>query len=157
MAGRPPGLIVAAPASGSGKTVVTLGLLRALRRAGVAVASFKVGPDYIDAAYHAAASFRPCYNLDPWAMRPAMLAGLLGRMQGGAALIVGEGVMGLFDRVGGPAHAELLRRAVAPLGLPVLGCLPRDAALVLPERHLGLVQAGERPDLDAFLHRAAAP
>jgi len=211
MAEQPSGLIISAPASGSGKTVVTLGLLRALGRAGVAVASFKVGPDYIDAAYHGAASFRPCYNLDPWAMRPATVAGLLDRLRDDAALIVGEGVMGLFDgagdgtgstadlaaltgfpvllvvdvrgqgasaaallrgfaghradvavagvlfnRVGGPGHGELLRRAVAPLGLPVLGCLPRDPALALPERHLGLVQAGERPDLDLFLDGAAA-
>jgi len=204
------GLIISAPASGSGKTVVTLALLRALSRAGVAVASFKVGPDYIDPAYHAAASSRPCYNLDPWAMRPATLAGLIDRLRDDAALIVGEGVMGLFDgagdgtgstadlaaltgwpvvlvvdvrgqgasaaallrgfaghradvavagvlfnRVGGPGHGELLRRAVAPFGIPVLGCLPRDPALALAERHLGLVQAGERPDLDAFLDGAA--
>src|SRR3990172_4691155 len=94
------GLIISAPASGSGKTVVTLALLRALGRAGVAVASFKVGPDYIDPAYHAAATGRPCYNLDPWAMRPATLAGLLDRLQGDAALVVGEGVMGLFDGAG---------------------------------------------------------
>jgi cobyrinic acid a,c-diamide synthase len=93
----PGGLIVAAPASGSGKTVVTLALLRALARAGVRVASFKVGPDYIDPAFHAAASGRPCVNLDPWAMRPATVAGLLDEICRGADLVIGEGVMGLFD------------------------------------------------------------
>jgi cobyrinic acid a,c-diamide synthase len=204
------GLIIAAPASGSGKTVVTLAILRALTRAGIRVNSFKVGPDYIDPAFHAAATGRPCFNLDPWAMRPATIADLLDRLGGDADLILGEGVMGLFDgasdgtgstadlaamtgwpvvlvvdvrgqaasaaallrgfashradvavagvifnRVGGEAHAETLRRAVAPLGLPVLGCLPRAEQLKLPERHLGLVQAGERANLPAFLEAAA--
>ena len=91
------GLIIAAPASGSGKTVVTLAILRALTRARVRVQSFKVGPDYIDPAFHAAATGRPCFNLDPWAMRPATVTDLLGRLNVDAALIVGEGVMGLFD------------------------------------------------------------
>lgn len=68
------GLIIGAPASGCGKTVVTLGLLRHLARSGVAVASAKAGPDYIDPAFHAVASGRPCINLDVWAMRPATLA-----------------------------------------------------------------------------------
>jgi cobyrinic acid a,c-diamide synthase len=61
----------------------------------------------------------------------------------------------VFNRVGSAAHADMLRQAVAPLGLPVLGCLPRERGLALPERHLGLVQAGERPDLGTFLERAA--
>jgi cobyrinic acid a,c-diamide synthase len=104
-----PGLVVAAPASGSGKTTVTLGLLRHLRRLGVGVASAKVGPDYIDPAFHAAASGAPCLNLDPWAMRPSTLAALIGalsREAGGAdGLVVCEGVMGLFDGAG-PAGDE---------------------------------------------------
>jgi len=204
------GLIIAAPASGSGKTVVTLAILRALTRAGIRVNSFKVGPDYIDPAFHAAATGQPCFNLDSWAMRPATIADLLDRLDGDADLILGEGVMGLFDgasdgtgstadlaaatgwpvilvvdvrgqaasaaallrgfashrtdvavagvifnRVGSEAHAETLRRAVVPLGLPVLGCLPRAEQLKLPERHLGLVQAGERADLPAFREAAA--
>ena len=70
-----PGLIVAAPASGSGKTTLTLGILAALRRRGVPVGSFKVGPDYIDPAFHAAATGRATYNIDPWAMRFETLAG----------------------------------------------------------------------------------
>src|SRR5262245_5981275 len=196
------GLIIAAPASGSGKTVVTLAILRALTRAGVRVNSFKVGPDYIDPAFHAAATGRSCFNLDPWAMRRPTVAHLIDRLGAEAELIVGEGVMGLFDgasdgtgstadvaamtgwpvilvvdvrgqaastaallrgfaghradvivagvifnRVGGEAHADILRRAVAPLDVAVLGCLPRLDELQLPDRHLGLVQAGERADL----------
>lgn len=211
-----PGLIIAAPSTGSGKTVVTLGLLRALRRRGLRVASAKVGPDYIDPAFHAAASGRACRNLDSWAMRPATIAGLVAELSAAADVVVCEGVMGLFDganvppgqadgstadlaaltgwpvllvadvrgmagsaaallrgfaghrgdvrvvgalfnRVGGPAHRDmLLRGAAAALpDLPILGLLPRIAALELPSRHLGLVQAMERPDLDAFLERAA--
>ena len=205
-----PALIIAAPASGSGKTVLTLALLRHFRNAGVAVSSFKVGPDYIDPAYHMAASGRVCGNLDCWAMRPAIVASLAAAAGDGAELIIGEGVMGLFDgaadgsgstadlaartgwpvifvvdvrgqaasavatvsgfvrhrddveiagvifnRVGGPSHAELLAEAMAPLGVPVLGSVLRDDGLALPDRHLGLVQAREHDDLDNFLDGAA--
>lgn len=212
-----PGLVIAAPASGSGKTVFTLGLLRALVRRGVAVASAKVGPDYIDPAFHAAASGRPCLNLDAWAMRPDIIAALAAELSQGSSLIVCEGVMGLFDgadlppgrpcgstadvaaatgwpvlllvdvrgqaasvaaliqgflrhrpdvpvagvifnRVNSPAHRAMIERACAAAlpGLPLLGWLPRDEALALPERHLGLVQAREHAALDEQLERAAA-
>ncbi|WP_246149130.1 cobyrinate a,c-diamide synthase [Skermanella pratensis] len=202
-----PGLVLAAPASGSGKTVTVLALLRHFSRSGVAVESRKVGPDYIDPLFHAAASGQPCLNLDPWAMRPATLARLA---EADADLLVVEGVMGLFDgaadgtgstadlavlagwpvllvvdaksqaqsvaalvhgfnsfrrdvtvsgvilnRVGSPRHEALLRAALEPLGVPVLGALPRLEALELPDRHLGLVPAGEIGALDAFLDRAA--
>ena len=207
------GLIVAAPASGSGKTVFTLGLLHHLARNGIAVASAKAGPDYIDPAFHSAASGRPCLNLDPWAMAPATIGAACTRLAAAADVIVCEGVMGLFDgataeagstvdlaaltgwpvvlvidvrgqaasaaavvrgfathrpdvqvaavvfnRVGSERHVETLCQASAKFvpGVPVLGCLPRLADLDLPERHLGLVQAGEHPDLRAFLERAAA-
>ena len=212
MAARGPvSFVIAAPASGSGKTVVTLGLLRHFRNAGLRVASFKVGPDYIDPAYHAAATGAPCRNLDPWAMRPETLDAGFGALQAGAEVIVGEGVMGLFDgatdgsgstadlaqafglpvvlvvdagaqaasaaavvhgfasfrpglplagvifnRTGGVRHREILEAAMAEAATPVLGCIPRDAALALPERHLGLVQAAEHAALDAFFDRAAA-
>lgn len=91
------GLIIAAPSSGSGKTVVTLGLLSALKQAGINVASLKSGPDYIDPVFHAHATDKPCYNLDPWAMRPETVAGAMAQVGMGADLLVTEGVMGLFD------------------------------------------------------------
>ncbi len=91
------GLIIAAPSSGSGKTVVTLGLLRYLSQQGVKVASAKVGPDYIDPAFHSTASRRPCHNLDAWAMRPETLNGAAASVADGAEMVVCEGVMGLFD------------------------------------------------------------
>ncbi len=92
-----PGLILAAPSSGSGKTVLTLGLMRALARAGRRVAPAKTGPDYIDPAFHAAACGRPSINLDPWAMRAATLARLAAGLSSDADLALVEGVMGLFD------------------------------------------------------------
>lgn len=209
-----PGLIIAAPKSGSGKTVLTLGLLRALRRAGRTVTSAKVGPDYIDPAFHEAATGAPCVSLDTWAMRPDSTAALIGGLTGDLAVV--EGVMGLFDgahagdvaadgstaslaaltgwpvvlvldvtgqagsaaavargfalhregvrvagvvlnRVGGARHEDGLRRAFAQ-GLPeipVLGCVPRDARLDLPHRHLGLVQAAEHGALESFVEAAA--
>ncbi|MEM7119824.1 MAG: cobyrinate a,c-diamide synthase [Pseudomonadota bacterium] len=204
-----PGLIIAAPASGSGKTVMTLAVLRALKRRGLDVRSFKAGPDYIDPAFHTAATGRPAPNLDPWAMRDVTLQAEARRVSDDADIIVGEGVMGLFDgaldgtgstadlaarlawpvvlvidvrgqatsaaatltgfvnfrsdvriagvifnRVGGDSHAELLRDAVADR-VPVIGAVPRDQRLELPERHLGLVQAGEHGDLERFLETAA--
>ncbi len=89
------GLIIAAPSSGAGKTVVTLGLLRALKRQGVDICSAKSGPDYIDPAFHAAATGKPCINLDAWAMPPEALRAMAHRQPSGLLLI--EGAMGLFD------------------------------------------------------------
>ena len=92
-----PGLILAAPSSGSGKTLLTLGLLAHLRRQGVGVVSAKVGPDYIDPAFHRAATGCDCLNLDAWAMRPQTLAGLVSQSSRHAPLVICEGVMGLLD------------------------------------------------------------
>ena len=213
------GLVIAAPSSGSGKTVVTLGLIRHLAGLGRDVASAKAGPDYIDPAFHAAAGGRQCLNLDPWAMRADVLAATAAGLN--ADMVVCEGVMGLFDgafvkadetgdddndgstaalsrltgwpvvlvidaraqaasaaavlkgfaefrddvsiagvvfnRVGSGRHGEILRRACEQSvpAVPVLGCLPRADGLILPERHLGLVQAVEHPDLERFLGNAA--
>jgi len=199
------GLILAAPASGSGKTTVTLALLRLLARRGIAVRGAKSGPDYIDPRFHEAACAAPCVNLDAWAMTPARLRAL----SAGDGLLVIEGAMGLFDgappdgrgavadlarhlalpvvlvvdasrmaqsvvplvkgfaghdpdvtvagvilnKVGSERHARLLRNALGEV--PVLGAVQRNPELALPSRHLGLVQAAERPDLDLFLERAA--
>jgi cobyrinic acid a,c-diamide synthase len=100
-----PGLIVAAPRSGAGKTTVALGLMRALARCGMAVQPFKCGPDYIDPAFHAAATGRPGCNLDAWAMPQPMIAGLASRFARGADIAIAEGVMGLFDGAYGPGLA----------------------------------------------------
>ncbi len=200
------GLILAAPTSGSGKTTVTLGLLRALSRQGAHVRGAKSGPDYIDPRFHEAACGQPSLNLDAWAMGKQRIRALAA----GHGLLLIEGAMGLFDgaadgdgatadlarilglpvilvvnaaqmshsvaalvrgfathdpevrvagvilnRVGSARHEAMLRRALGPLGLPVLGALHRDASLSLPDRHLGLVQAGEHPDLGRFLDHAA--
>ena len=92
-----PGILIAAPASGSGKTTLTLALLRALRRGGRTVGAFKVGPDYLDPMLHARACGRPAVNLDSWAMRIETLAGLGDQVAAEVDLVLGEGVMGLFD------------------------------------------------------------
>src|ERR1700720_4787893 len=70
------GLVIAAPRSGSGKTMLTLGLMRSYRNAGLTVAGAKCGPDYIDPAFHASATGKPSFNLDSWAMRPTLLGAL---------------------------------------------------------------------------------
>ncbi|MBI3517590.1 MAG: cobyrinic acid a,c-diamide synthase, partial [Proteobacteria bacterium] len=112
------GLIIAAPASGAGKTTVTLGLVHALRAAGVRVAAAKAGPDYIDAAFLAAAAGRPAPNLDVWAMRPGTIAHILADLDD-AELIVVEGVMGLFDGIGAAGDSSTAALA-ARLGWPVV-------------------------------------
>jgi cobyrinic acid a,c-diamide synthase len=115
-----PGLIVAAPHSGAGKTTVTIGLMRALSRQGLAVQAFKCGPDYIDPAFHAAATGRPSFNLDTWAMAATTLGDLVARHP--ADIAIAEGVMGLFDGVA--AAGQTARGATADLaaflGWPVL-------------------------------------
>lgn len=111
-------VVIAAPSSGSGKTLVTLGLLRALKDRGLRVASAKTGPDYIDPRFHEAATGRPCFNLDPWAMDHGQISALLRTLSMDADLIVIEGVMGLFDGPHGSkgSTADL----AALLKLPVL-------------------------------------
>lgn len=115
-----PGLLIAAPRSGSGKTTVTLGLLRAFSRMGIRVQPFKSGPDYIDPAFQRAASRRPSFNLDSWAMSPSQMAAIVGGAD--ADLMVAEGAMGLFD--GAPAAGEAGNGASADLaalfGWPVI-------------------------------------
>jgi cobyrinic acid a,c-diamide synthase len=119
---QPCGLVVAAPRSGSGKTSVTLGLIAALRRRGLTVAAAKAGPDYIDTAFHAAATGRPGVNLDTWSMRGGLLDALAATQAEGADVLIVEGLMGLFDGVAAPgacgdgSTADLAAR----LGLPVL-------------------------------------
>ena len=112
------GLVIAAPASGSGKTTLTLGVLRALRERGVRVAGAKVGPDYIDPGFLAAAAGRPAPNLDAWAMRQSTIGALLADLAD-AELVVVEGVMGLFDGIGA-AGAGSTADLAQLLGWPVV-------------------------------------
>ncbi|MEO3757406.1 cobyrinate a,c-diamide synthase [Mycobacterium sp. B14F4] len=92
-----PGVVIAAPASGCGKTTVATGLMGALRRAGRAVAPFKVGPDFIDPGYHALATRRPGRNLDPVLAGEHLIGPLYRHGSANADIAVIEGVMGLFD------------------------------------------------------------
>ncbi|MEL7216759.1 MAG: cobyrinate a,c-diamide synthase, partial [Pseudomonadota bacterium] len=208
------GLMISAPASGTGKTTVMLGLLRALRDDGLAVQPFKSGPDYIDPAFHRAATGRASFNIDTWAMGERLLTGIAAQAAG-ADICVAEGSMGLFDgvatrgqsgfgtsaetalrmgwpvvlvidvggqaqsaaatalgfksynpdlpfagvilnRVASPRHERLTRLGMERAGITVLGSLPRRGDLALPERHLGLIQAVEHPDLEAAIAGYAA-
>ncbi len=115
-------ILVAAPHSGSGKTLITLGLIRALRNRGLKVASAKVGPDYIDGRFHEAASGAPCINLDYWAMGADACKERFAEIS--ADVVIVEGVMGLFD---GPDGAKGSTADLAEaLNLPVI--LVIDAA-----------------------------
>jgi cobyrinic acid a,c-diamide synthase len=114
----PGGLIVAAAASHSGKTTISLGLIAAFVARGLTVAAAKCGPDYIDPRFLEAASGAPAINLDPWAMPPDALAMRLARQAAGADIVVVEGVMGLYD--GGPGGAGSTASLAALTGLPVV-------------------------------------
>lgn len=124
MVSSTPAVVIAAPASGSGKTTVATGLIGALRRAGHRVAPFKVGPDFIDPGYHALAAGRPGRNLDPVMVGDKLIGPLFGHGARGADIAVIEGVMGLFDgRIGpdatGPAAGSTAHVA-GLLGAPVI-------------------------------------
>ena len=211
---NPPGILISAPSSGTGKTTVMLGLLRALSEDGLTVQPFKSGPDYIDPAFHRAAAGRPSFNLDSWAMDSSLISAISAEASG-ADIVVAEGSMGLFDgvatqgetgqgtsaqtaksmgwpvilvidvggqaqsaaatalgfksydpdlpfagvilnRIASPRHERLTRLGMERAGVKVLGSLPRRGDLTLPERHLGLIQAVEHPDLEAAITNYAA-
>ena len=115
------GLVIAAPRSGSGKTTVTLALLAALRRHGVRVRAAKAGPDYIDPAFHAAATGAPSLNLDSWAMAPGLLDALAREASQNTEIFAIEGVMGLFDGVAAaPGRSGSTADLAVRFGLPVV-------------------------------------
>jgi cobyrinic acid a,c-diamide synthase len=122
-----PAVVIAAPASGSGKTTVATGLMGALRRAGHRTAPFKVGPDFIDPGYHALAALRPGRNLDPVLVGERLIGQLYRHGSAGADIAVVEGVMGLFDGRIGDGSANTAGTApgstahvAALLGAPVI-------------------------------------
>ena len=206
-------LVISAPASGAGKTTLTLALARAYRDRGMKVQCLKSGPDYIDPAFHAAATGRASVNIDSWAMDRETIVHLAS-CGATADLVLAEGSMGLFDGVATPGisgtgatadiaemlgwpvllvidpsgqaqtaaaiasglrdfragvrlagvvlnrvasarHEDLVRRALAGVGIAVFGALPRNAAITLPKRHLGLVQAEEQKEIGGLIDEAA--
>ncbi|WP_102418080.1 cobyrinate a,c-diamide synthase [Mycobacterium sp. 4858] len=136
-----PAVVVAAPASGSGKTTVATGLIGALRRAGHVVAPFKVGPDFIDPGYHGLAAGRPGRNLDPVLVGEDLVGPLYAHGAGGADMAVVEGVMGLFDGRIGPAAAGPAEGSTAH----VAGLLGAPVVLVVDAR-------GQSHSIAALLH-----
>jgi len=192
------GCVISAPMTGSGKTTVTLGLLETLRKRGLAVQPFKVGPDFIDPGLHEIAAGVPSHNLDGWMFPRGANEYLFGRAIEGKDVTIVEGVMGLFDgfdgksetgstaemakwldlpvilvvdahpmarsaaaiirgfqsfdpgvkimgvilnRIAGEKHYRLIADAVRDV--PILGWLPADPSIDIPERHLGLFTAKE--------------
>jgi cobyrinic acid a,c-diamide synthase len=114
-------IIIGAPRSGSGKTSIAIGLMRALTRRGLRVAGAKSGPDYIDPGFHAAATGRSGVNLDSWAMSPPLLAALLAAAAKDADIIIVESAMGLFDGIPSePGRSGSAAELARLHGLPVL-------------------------------------
>lgn len=209
----PNGILISAPSSGTGKTTVMLGLLRAFSDMGLRVQPFKSGPDYIDPAFHHAAARKASFNLDSWGMDEALMNTIVAEGED-ADIAIAEGSMGLYDgvatkgasgfgssaetavrfgwpvilvvdvsgqaqsaaatalgfmnympdlpfggvilnRVASPRHERLARLGMDQAGIKVLGVLPRRGDLALPERHLGLIQAIEHPDLEQAISNYA--
>ncbi|TWJ18916.1 cobyrinate a,c-diamide synthase [Geobacter argillaceus] len=129
-------VIIAAPMSGSGKTTITLGLMECLKRRGVKVAPFKVGPDFIDPGYHKLVTGRPSINLDGWMCGPQTVRETFARHTKNMDFAVIEGVMGLFDGISGRSDegstAQIARLTGAPVVL-VLDArgLARSAAAIV--------------------------
>ena len=210
----PNGILISAPSSGTGKTTVMLGLLRAFSDMGLRVQPFKSGPDYIDPAFHHAAARKASFNLDSWGMDKALMNTIVAEGED-ADIAIAEGSMGLYDgvatkgasgfgssaetavrfgwpvilvvdvsgqaqsaaatalgfmnympdlpfggvilnRVASPRHERLARLGMEQAGIKVLGVLPRRGDLALPERHLGLIQAIEHPDLEQAISNYAS-
>jgi cobyrinic acid a,c-diamide synthase len=128
LAGACPGLVIAAPQSGSGKTTVTLAVLAALRERGLRVQPFKVGPDFIDPSHLGRASGRRVRNLDVWLTSPEYVVRLAAEASRDADLALAEGMMGLFDGVDGRSGRGSTAELAALLGWPVLLVVDASAA-----------------------------
>ncbi|MFF3980221.1 cobyrinate a,c-diamide synthase [Streptomyces sp. NPDC001828] len=113
-------LVIAAPASGSGKTTVATGLMAAFARTGLAVSPHKVGPDYIDPGYHSLATGRPGRNLDAYMCGPDLVAPLFAHGARGCDLAVVEGVMGLYDGASGLGELASTAQVSKLLRAPVV-------------------------------------
>ena len=211
-------IIIAGERSGVGKTTVTLTLLASLRRRGVKVQSFKVGPDYIDPMFHQYVTGLPCRNLDAVLTSESYVQQCFHHHSPQSEYTLVEGVMGLFDgishlsttsektdfastahvarlldipiilvidcsrlsgsvaaiahgycsldsrikvaglvlnRVGSDRHLSLLKAALSPLQLPILGVLRRQDNITIPDRHLGLIPTAELPELDQIINSLA--
>ena len=200
-----PRIVIAGVQSGVGKTTITLGLLAALRRKGIKVQPFKIGPDYIDPGLHYHAAGAKSHNLDSWMGSEDVVKTVFARNAQSADISVIEGVMGLFDGArgeklaGSSAHVAMILKAPVilvvdvkgmakscvalvkgykeyvsgldlkgivlnnasadyyktiltkaledELGVKVLGCLPKDKYITMPERHRGLLPAEENSEL----------
>lgn len=113
-------IVIAAPMSGSGKTTVTLGLMESLKRRGLSVAPFKVGPDFIDPGWHRLATGRTSVNLDGWMCREGFVRQTFALHARGCDLAVIEGVMGLFDGIDGVSDAGSTAQIARFLEAPVI-------------------------------------
>ena len=113
-------VIIAAPMSGSGKTTITLGLMECLKRRGLTVAPFKVGPDFIDPGYHRLVTGHPSVNLDGWMCSPEFVRETFAHYTADADIAVIEGVMGLFDSIGGRSDEGSTAQIARLLGVPVV-------------------------------------
>ena len=112
--------VIAGPASGVGKTTVTLSVMAALRKRGFAVQPFKCGPDFIDGGYHTRVCGRASRNLDGWMLSADANRQIFRRNAAGAAVCIVEGVMGLFDGADGKSEAGSTAEIAKWLRLPVV-------------------------------------
>lgn len=164
-----PRIVIAGTHSGVGKTTVATGIMAALRRRGLTVQGFKVGPDFIDPTFHRAATGRPSRNLDGWMLSRVSNLDIFARATEGADVAVIEGVMGLFDAkdeslVGSTAEMAMWLDAAVVLVLDASATAGSAAAVVhgfdtfVPELHLSAVLPNQIASArhHEFLSRAIA-